>query len=500
MILFRIDQQSEIPIYKQIVNGVINVVENQTIKPGFRLPTTRALSENLGVNRSTVYIAYQYLNALGYIESKPGSYTTIRKRNKIVNSKTYNSSESFDWDKASNHSSQEVYDYYLKHEAYTTLERTKDLINFTQLGVDKRLFPVEDFRRSMNNVLFYQGKDLLGYGDNYGFLQLREYIASRLQTHGISVVSDNILITNGCQQALELVIKLLVSPGKKVVIEAPTYIDMIPLLKYYKADVIEVPMLNNGMDLNHLEQILKKKKPAFIYTIPNFHNPTGITTSQIHRENLLSLAEKYQVPIIEDGFEEEMKYFGKVVLPIKSMDKNQIVIYIGTFSKALFAGIRIGWLVGDKNLIQKLASLKKYGDLGVSPLTQAAISNFCQTGYYDLHIRRIQRAYRKRMLTAFKMMKEEFPENVTYTKPDGGYTIWLSLKECECKEESMYKIFINNGIMISPGSLFFFRSTDSSHFRISIASLDEAEIIEGIKRLGAALRAILNNQVQKQIK
>ena len=500
MILFRIDQQSEIPIYKQIVNGVIDIVENQTIKPGTRLPTTRALSENLGVNRSTVYIAYQYLNALGYIESKPGSYTTIRKRFTIVSNKTPNLSASFDWDKASNHPSREVHDYFLRHEAYATLERTKDLINFTQLGVDKRLFPVEDFRRSMNNVLYYQGKDLLGYGDNYGFLPLREYIASRLQTHGISVVSDNILITNGCQQALELIIKLLVSPGKKVVIEAPTYFDLLPLLKYYQADVIEVPMLNNGMDLNHLEQILKSQKPAFIYTIPNFHNPTGITTTQDHRENFLSLAEQYKVPIIEDGFEEEMKYFGKVVLPIKSMDKNQIVIYIGTFSKALFAGIRIGWLVGDKNLIQKLASIKKYSDLGVSPLTQAAINLFCQSGCYDLHIRRIQREYRKRMLTAFKMMKEELPENVTYTKPDGGYTIWFTLKDFRYNEESINRIFIEHGIMISPGSLFFFRPTDSSHFRISIAAVDEKEIMEGIKRLGTALRAILNSQIQKQIK
>jgi DNA-binding transcriptional MocR family regulator len=493
MILFKINQKCGVPIYKQIVKGVIDIVEDHTIKPGTRLPTTRALSEDLGINRSTVYIAYQFLNALGYIESKPGSYTTIRKRIKIANNKTSSFSVPYDWDKLSNHPSREVYDYFLRHEAFEKLEKTKDLINFTQLGVDKRLFPVEDFRRSMNNVLFYQGKELLGYGDNYGFLPLREYIASRLQTHGISVVSDNILITNGCQQALELVLKLLITPGKKVIIEAPTYFDLLPLLKYYQADVIDVPMLNNGMDLSYLEQILKKKESAFIYTIPNFHNPTGITTSQEHREGLLSLAERYQVPIIEDGFEEEMKYFGKVVLPIKSMDKSQIVIYLGTFSKALFPGIRIGWLVGNKNLIQKLTSIKKYSDLGISPLIQAAINNFCQSGFYDLHIRRIQRTYRKRMLTAFKLLKEELPEKITYTKPDGGYTIWFTLYDCKYNEESINKIFIEHGIMISPGSLFFYNSTNSRHFRISIAALDENEITEGIKRLGKAIRTMMNH-------
>jgi GntR family transcriptional regulator/MocR family aminotransferase len=495
MILLNIDRQSEIPLFKQIVNKVIDIVENQTVKPGNRLPTTRALSESLGVNRSTVYTAYQYLNSLGYIESKPGSYTVVRKRFKTINNNTSYQSPSVDWESMANSQSKEILDYFKLAGKYAILPRTKDIINFTSLGVDNRLFPTEDFRRSMNNVLYYHGRELLGYGDVYGFLPLREYIANRLQTHGISAFSDNILITNGCQQAIELILKLFASPNKKVVIEAPTYFDILPLLKYYRADVIEIPMLNNGMDLNYLEKVLEKEKVGLIYTIPNFHNPTGITSSQEHRENLLTIAEKCHVPIIEDGFEEEMKYFGKVVLPIKSMDKAQIVIYLGTFSKALFPGLRIGWIVADANLIQRLVTIKKYSDLGVSPLTQASINAFCQNGFYDLHIRRIQREYRKRMAVAFKIMKEEFPSNVNYTKPDGGYTIWISLPDYFGSEEAIYNTAISHGIMISPGNLFFYSPSKSVHFRISIAALNEKEIIEGIKRLGDVLKKLHHTQL-----
>ncbi|OGU55645.1 MAG: hypothetical protein A2V66_10220 [Ignavibacteria bacterium RBG_13_36_8] len=490
MILLKLNPKTDISLHKQIVQRIIEMIEKDVLPAGSKLPSTRQLSEKLGVDRSTVYKAYQELNALGYLESKPGSYTTVRKRPKVAVDINKQRSSLIDWEEEFNNPSNCVYEFFLSHENEENGAGSKDFLDFTCLSLDKRLFPIDDLRRCLNTVLVNQGKEILGYGSPFGYQPLREYIANRLQTHGISLQSDNILITNGCQQALDLIIKLFGSPDKKVVVEAPTYFDIIPLLKYYKVGVIEIPMLSDGLDLAYLEKKLKKEKPAFIYTIPNFHNPTGIATSQNHREELLSIAEKYKVPIIEDGFEEEMKYFGKVSLPIKSMDKNQIVFYLGTFSKSLFAGIRIGWIVADKECIKRLAALKKFTDLGSNTIVQTAMYEFCRNGYYDLHLKRIHRAYRKRMQTVLRVMEEELPENVTWTKPDGGYTIWVTLKESYRDLETLKKVMRENKVIVSPGRFFYYGPCPDKSFRISISYLNEEEILIGIKRLAKALRAL----------
>jgi len=195
----------------------------------------------------------------------------------------------------------------------------------------------------MNRVIKKQGAALLGCGDRAGYLPLREHIAERLENHGISATSDEILITNGSQQAIDLVFRMIASPGKVVAIESPSYGPMLPLLNFYGLKPLEIPMRPEGMDLSILARAIREERPALIYTMPNFHNPTGVSTGQAHREQLLSLCETHRIPLLEDGYDEEMKYFGRVVLPIKSMDKHRLVIYCGTFSKILFPGVRIGW-------------------------------------------------------------------------------------------------------------------------------------------------------------
>ena len=487
MILLKIDRKNATPIYRQIMQEIIQLIESEAIAIGTNLPSTRLLADKLGVDRSTVYHAYQELLALGYLESTPGSYTKIRKRSKVVSLTSNRGEGMICWEDICEPSGNYLYHTFQNYSPEYSADDSADIINLSQLDLDSRLFPIEYFRRCMNQELVNKGSTLLQYGSYEGYPPLREYVAQRLQIHGISVTDDEILITNGAQQALDLILELLTSEGKKVAIEAPTYANIIPLLKYHQIEIIEIPMRDDGLDLQYLQNQFEEHNFAFLYTIPNFHNPTGITTNQAHRERLLLLCEKFRVPIVEDGFEEEMKYFGKVVLPIKSMDRNQIVIYLGTFSKVLFPGIRIGWIAADKECIQRLTALKRFCDISGNTVVQAVISAFCKQGYYDLHIKRMHRIYRKRMQVALKTMKEFLPPNLTWTQPLGGYTIWVHLNNSDIDYALFQKILLNYGVAVSSGDYYFHSSNPKKYFRISIASLNEVEIEEGIIRLGRAL-------------
>jgi DNA-binding transcriptional MocR family regulator len=274
------------------------------------------------------------------------------------------------------------------------------------------------------------------------------------------------------------------------VVESPTYGTFIPLLKYYQIETVEIPLRIGGMDLKQLREVLQKDKPAFVYTIPNFQNPTGLTSSQAHREMLLKLCEEYRIPLVEDGFEEEMKYCGNVALPIKSMDKHNVVIYVGTFSKVLFPGMRIGWIAAERECVERLTALKRFSDLSSSVLVQAVVETFCRGGHYDRHLRKMHRLYRKRMRVALDSMKLHLPENATWTEPEGGYTIWGSLGKSYVSEKTFKETLLKHRVMVSPGHYYFSQSHPRKHFRLSIATLNEKEIREGIKRLGKALREL----------
>ena len=492
MLLLKLDRKNGTPLYQQIIGQIREMVENDTLKKGDALPPTREMAKILGLDRTTIYRAYLELAALGYVESRPGSYTTVRQRAKVVSSRQKNEEGIIDWSEKSNSESRVLYDYFLRFRPESSEKLPSDLINLSPLDLDYRLFPVTEYRRCLNQVMVNQGGKILGYGLHQGYLPLREDIAQRLQVHGISITPEEILITHGAQQAIDLILKLFSTRGGTVAVESPTYANVIPLIQHYGLEIAGIPMKNNGLDLEFLAETLRKKKPIFVYSMPNFQNPTGITTSQIHRENLLATCERYKIPLVEDGFEEEMKYFGKAVLPIKSMDKKKVVIYLGTFSKVLFPGIRVGWIAADRECIQRLMAIKRFADLTSSTLVQAALSAFIRNGYYDLHLKRMHRMFRKRLTVALNALRENMPETVSWTKPDGGYTIWVSLKNSYQDEGLLKKVMIKNGVLVSPGAYYFHLSNARKYFRISISTLNEEEIETGISRLGRALDELIS--------
>lgn len=485
--ILKIDRDSPKPLYRQIIDELKSLIDQGAIGINQSLPSTRKLAENLGVNRSTVIRAYEELQALGYLRSKPGSYNTVLRRRKEVE---YNPERQslISWGQASTASSRELYKIFQRYSPESPIHSKLDrkAINIAQLDLDSRLYPMDEFRRCVNQVLLNFGSEPLRYGSYKGYQPLRESIAQRLRLHSISVSAEEILITNGAQQAIDLIIRLLADSNKAVAIEVPTYANIIPILQFNGVKIRGIPMRKEGMDLNVLEKALDRDKVSFVYTIPNFQNPTGITTNHQHREKLLNICLKYKAPIVEDGFEEDMKYFGKVPLPIKSIDDQNIVIYLGTFSKALFPGLRIGWVTADKECINRLTSIKRFSDLTSGNLVQMAMHEFLKNGYYDLQLKRLHRIFRKRMQLALKTMENYFPSRVWWTRPPGGYTIWVKIPK-KLDETQLHEFMLKYGVIVSPGSYYFPQKKYSDYFRISIANLNEEEIQEGLIRLGKAL-------------
>lgn len=489
MLLLTLDEKSRKPKYEQILEQVRQRIESRVLRPGDKLPSTRKLADSLGVHRSTVALAYQELWALGFLDLSPGSRPRVRGRMQIVTSTERPERGMVAWDRIASPGAKAIWQAHASFEAEWSDRNGTDAIDFRTLDMDPRLFPLDQFRSSLNRAIRRHGTALFGYGDRAGFRPLREWLAQRLRSHSISVGPDEILITNGSQHAIDLVLRMIAAPARSIAIESPTYSHLLPLVGLLGLKTLEVPVGDSGMDLNVLADILRRKRPALVYTMPNFQNPTGVTTDQAHRERLLSLCEAHRVPILEDGFEEEMKYSGRVVLPVKSMDRHQLVIYCGTFSKVLSPGVRIGWVAADTKCIERLIAIRRFTDVSPNMIVQAGMQEFCSAGYYDRHVARMHRAFRRRMQAAIEALRRHVsPQWARWIEPSGGFLIWLELRPCASLDWA--RLFAAHGVRVLSGRYFFSSGVEQRYLRLSISTLTEEEIVEGIRRLSRALAAV----------
>lgn len=488
MILIDIDKQKKIPVYQQIYIELKRMISESTLQAGDRLPSSRQLALSLGVNRSTIIRAYEELWTEGYLESRPGSYSIVRQRKELVQNLSAQTKTTYNWQKNLNIQTANLIEKLSNSNNQKIGNHT---ISFQDLSPDNRFIPIDEFRKSINYVLRNNGEIALQYGHAQGYEPLREILAKQMNKHNLSIHADEIIITNGAQDGINLIIRALAKPGSVILTENPGYPNAHLLFKYSNAKVIGIPMERDGINLDVLEKQIRKHCPVFIYTMPNFQNPTGITTSQIHREKLLNIAEKYRVPLIEDGFEEEMKYYGKAALPIKSMDSKNQTIYLGTFSKVLFPGIRIGWVAGNKQLIHALTDVKRITDISSNYLAQVALEHYLSQGKYEIHLRKLHKEYRKRMQVALQTINQLFPEElVEFTNPIGGYLIWGKLKDQTISETKLIQETQKQLVAITPGSKFFLNEPKNCCFRLSIAHLDERQIEEGLIRFKKSINNI----------
>jgi DNA-binding transcriptional MocR family regulator len=486
MLLLTVDARADTPIHRQIVDQVRAKIDRGALRCGDRLPSTRRLAESLGIHRSTVALSYQELWSLGYVDMREGAAPQVRQRRGLAGVDA-SPRDRLDWEAFSAPASRMV---YAEDQAVPAAPAGAEagVISLATLDLDRALFPVTRFRECLNRALKQHGARLLSYGDRLGFPPLREYLSRRLRQHGITASPAEILLTNGSQHGLDLILRLAADARRGVAVEAPTYDTFLRLLRCHGYRVYPVPMTPKGMDLARLARVLRTTALAYIYTIPTFQNPSGVYAGQAHRERLLALAEQARVPVIEDGFDEEMKFFGNTVLPIKSMDRAGCVLYCGTFSKVLFPGCRIGWVVADPDCIARLGAIRRVQDLSSSSLLHAALWDFCERGYFDRHLALMHRTFKGRMRLALDALQRHIPpEHATWSEPPGGYLLWLQLPD-GVGADAVAARCLRQGVRVLSGRHFFPRAPRTAYLRLSISNTGAAEIEEGIRRLAAALR------------
>ena len=364
-----------------------------------------------------------------------------------------------------------------------------EIISFAGGLPAPELFPIEAIKEVNRIVLEEDGENALQYATTEGYDPLRKWCANRMNTRlGTNFDYENILITHGSQQALDLSGKVFLNKGDIVLCESPTYLAAISAFKAYECDFIEVPTDDEGMITSELENILKTtEKVKVIYVIPEFQNPTGRTWSIERRKALAELATKYNVVVIEDNPYGELRFEGETLPSVKSFDKSGHVLCLGTFSKIFCPGYRIGWIAGDKDIIQKYVLVKQCTDLQCNTIAQRDIAKYLELYDIDKHIEKIREVYRERRNLAIETMKKEFPKEAKFTRPQGGLFMWVELPK-EINARGVLEKCLQRNVAFVPGGSFFPNGGHENTFRINFSNMPNDRIVKGIKCIGEILK------------
>jgi 2-aminoadipate transaminase len=359
------------------------------------------------------------------------------------------------------------------------------------------LFPVPEVEAACARVLQERGRAALQYSPTEGYEPLREMIARNLQRYGIPASAENVLITSASQQALDLIGKLLINPGDRVLVEAPTYLGALQAFSLYGAEYLSVPDDHDGLRTELLEKPLRSA-PKFLYVLPNFQNPGGTTLSEGRRHELVLLAERYGVPIVEDDPYGQLRYEGEHLAPLVAVDRENLrrdngysignVIYLSTFSKTLAPGLRLGWMVAPPEVIGRLVQLKQGTDLHTSTFTQMVAYEIAKDGFLDEHVKRMRPVYRARRDAMLAALDEFFPRECQWTRPQGGLFLWVTLPDGSDADKLLEQALQEN-VAFVPGGCFFANDGKAGkrHLRLNFSNEQPERIREGIRRLGVAV-------------
>jgi 2-aminoadipate transaminase len=359
------------------------------------------------------------------------------------------------------------------------------------------VFPVEAFQEACNVVLSEVGAQALQYSTTEGFPPLREMIARHTSRYGINISAENIMITSGSQQALDLLGKIFINPGDRILVESPTYLGALQAWNAYGAEYVSVPSDTYGMQTDVLEAALRTG-PKFIYVLPNFQNPTGVTLALERRHQLVALADQYGVPIVEDDPYGQLRYEGEHLPAVVVVDGKRLVnqddptyrgnvIYLSTFSKILAPGIRLAWVIAPPEVIAKLVQAKQGADLHTATFNQMVAHQVSQGGFLDEHIRRIRAVYGERRDVMLAVMEEHMPPGVTWTHPEGGLFLWVKIPE-GMNARKVLDAAIEQKVAFVPGTPFYPTGGGENTIRLNFSNAKPEMIRSGIASLGQVLK------------
>jgi 2-aminoadipate transaminase len=477
---------SDVPVYRQIVDGIRAALLDGRLKPGERLPATRDLARQLGVNRNTVVAAYDALAAEGLVASHTGRGTfAVSPTDPTAGSDVPALLPGDAWLTSFSRAVEgpgvggllSVY----------RVAMSSDGISFAGSYPAAELMPVEPFRQALDAVLRRGGAEILSYGPTSGYLSLRDAIAEDMRRKGSRAAAEGILITNGSQQAVELVFRTLLDRGDPVVVEEPTYTGALSALSSLGARLVGVPVDEEGIRPDLLAVALARHRPRVLYVQPTFHNPTTRVMGEARRLEVLSLASRFGCALVEDDWASDLRLDGASLPTLHALDAGRRVIYLSTFSKKLMPGIRVGWVAAPPAVLERLIALKQIADHGSSPLLQAGLHEFLAGGGLDEHLRRVLPAYRERRDAMLDAMRRHFREGVAWTKPEGGLFVWVTLPP-GIDSTDLSVAARDRQVLVSRGELFHFDGSGSDALRLTYASVRPAQIETGIAILGELVR------------
>lgn len=469
-----LNPESDAPLYRQLYGQIAVRIRSGEIGQGSRLPATRELAGLLGVNRATVAAAYELLENEGLIAGQVGRGSFVRgipaERGPV------------NWGVLLERSEAAM--------AGPGGGLSREIVSFAVSRPSREMFPLDDFRASCEAVLNRADlADILQLGSPGGYEPLRRRLLEDARRQRLAGPGDDLIITNGCQQALDLIGRVLLRPGDLVLVEDPTYPGLKNLLAGMGAQLVGVPVGAAGIDVAQAVRALERERPRFLVVTPNFQNPTGATMPAESRRALLDAARSAGCPVIENDPYGELRYLGQAVPSIKELDERGGTALLRSFSKVSFPGLRVGWALGPKPLLERMRQAKEASDLHTDQLSQAALLEFLESGRLEAHKQRVLRAGRERLEATLEGCRVHLP-SAQWTRPEGGMNIWLRLPAPLDAGELLARAH-KEGVAYLPARYFEVTHHERGAMRLSFAGLSPDDILRGLAALGRVVTAEL---------
>ncbi len=469
-----IDRSNGAPIYRQIVERFQEAIAGGRLPPGAQLPTVRQLADSLGVTRLTVQNAYAELQSGGWVEATVGRGTFVSGQVQVRPH----------WSSAE----QEMTPGVVIGDILQ-MGQAQGMRSMASASPDPALFPAGEFWSCLNDQQ-QQTMMLTGYAPAQGDTGLRIELASFLAERGLAASAEQIIVTSGVTQGLTLAAQALAQPGDAVLVEQPTYVGFLHVLRAQGLKPIPVPLDGDGPLPDAVERLAALHRARFLYTIPSFQNPTGYCIAPERRARLLDLAAGLGFYLVEDDIYSLMAYDGAPPLPLKADDRDERVLYINSFSKSLMPGLRLGMMVAPPALHDRLISLRIAADLGSPLLLQRTLAAFLRRGEHRRHVRKVVPVYRERRNAALHALEANMPPGVAWTRPGGGFCCWLTLPRRPGIGD-IHRLALQQGWAFAPGSVFLAENDGEHHLRICFGNLPVDGIRRGLEILGQVVRDYL---------
>jgi 2-aminoadipate transaminase len=485
------DTASQLPLYRQLSQHITGFIGRGEIAVGDRLPPTRELAGLIGLNRATVSAAYSLLEEQGLIQGHVGRGSFVAAqfpaaaRGTEADGNEAGGDKPLDWEGMLPRSEMKPSSSLFPIE-----------ISFASSRPSRAAFPLATFRRLAREVIDGpQAADILQLGSPHGYGPLRRYLLEEARRAGLAQPGDDLLVTNGCQQALDLLARVLTGPGTTVVVEDPIYHGLWQVFASAGAELAPVAVSPEGIDSDALALVVERHRPRVVVVTPSFQNPTGATLSLTGRQDVVRIARQHRIVLLEIDIYSDLRYFGTPLPRLKELDQSGNVVLLGSYSKVSFPGLRVGWVLGPRPLIGRLAEYKQMCDLHSDQLSQAVLLRFAESGELAKHVSRTRAEGARRLEAALEACREYMPEGTRFTRPEGGMSLWVELP-ATLRAQDLLNQSQEHGVDFLPGKYFSPRQGHAHALRLSFGGLSPEQIQRGIRVIGRVGRQQILEEIQ----